>query len=61
MSLKFSRKWIIMIISIFSLALHSCKNSKKDCIKSLMDDGYTYEEAVEECGDAATDSDIRRF
>jgi len=26
-----------------------------------MDDGYTYEEAVEECGDAATDSDIRRF
>ena len=42
-----------------SLTLTSCGGGEKNCIKSLMDDGYSYEEAVDACEEAALDSAAR--
>ena len=54
-----SKKWTIILISVFGLTVSSCGGGQKNCVKALMDDGYTYEDAVAECEDAALDSAIR--
>ena len=57
---KFSRKWIFIIISVFSLVLHSCKDKNKECIKCYMEEeGYSYDDAVDACNDAEIDSQVR--
>ena len=59
MKLK-SRKLIysFLVLSVSFFALNSCGN-KKDCVEALMDEGYTYEDAVDECEEARTQSNTR--
>ncbi len=41
-------------------ALNSCKSNTEKCVQSLMDEeGYTYEQACDECEEARLDSEAR--
>lgn len=55
-------KRFIYTIITFSIILitSSCRDSNKDCISSMMDDGYSYDEAQEACEDARSDFNSRR-
>ena len=45
---------------ILLLSLTSCKSNTENCIQSLMDEeGYSYEEACDECEEAKIDSETR--
>ena len=57
--MKFNLKWIFICSSIFCLALNSCRDKNKECIKYYMDDGYSYDDAVDACNDVDIDSEIR--
>lgn len=46
-------------IILFLLTLYSCEDGMKSCVKGMMDDGYSYEEAWDECEDAKYESQIR--
>lgn len=49
-----------MFAVLFCLGLYSCSGDKKsNCIESMMDDGYSYDEAKEACDDAERDSQAR--
>jgi hypothetical protein len=50
----------ITLIFVLTVTLSSCKSKTEDCIQSLMDEeGYTYEEACDECEEARIDSETR--
>lgn len=50
----------IFFAFIVIASLNSCKSKTEDCIQSLMDEeGYTYEEACDECEEARIDSETR--
>lgn len=55
----FPKKWIVIPFAIISLILTSCEGGEESCVESLMEDGYSYEEAVDECESAALDSSVR--
>jgi hypothetical protein len=41
------------------MSLTSCKTEKESCIEGLVDKGYTYDEACDECEELKEDSEAR--
>jgi hypothetical protein len=48
----------ILLLVIFT-SLFSCKTEKESCIEGLIDKGYTYDEACDECEQLKEDSEAR--
>jgi formate hydrogenlyase subunit 3/multisubunit Na+/H+ antiporter MnhD subunit len=59
--MKFSKYFLLGItLVLFCAAFYSCTDDrKKACIEGMQNDGYSYENAIEACEDAAMDSQIR--
>lgn len=50
----------ILILTMLSLALSSCKSKTESCVQRLIDEkGYTYDEACTECDEMRLDSQVR--
>lgn len=50
----------IFFAFIVLATFNSCKSKTESCIQSLMDEeGYTYEQACDECEEARIDSEAR--
>lgn len=54
------KKKFCFLLLLLSLSNLSCENRMKSCINSMMEDGYSYEDAEEICEDARLESLIRR-
>jgi hypothetical protein len=50
----------IILASVLIATFISCKSKTESCVEGLMDEeGYTYEEACDECEQARIDSEVR--
>lgn len=50
----------IFLIALVSTTLNSCKTKTESCIQRLIDEeGYTYDEACDECEQMREDSEAR--
>jgi hypothetical protein len=50
----------LFLILILLASFNSCKSKTESCIESLMnEEGYSYEEACDECEQAREDSEAR--
>lgn len=50
----------IILAFVLVATISSCKSKTESCIESLMDEeGYTYEQACDECEQARLDSEAR--
>ena len=55
------KKFYILFISLLAIySISSCRNSSKTCVESMIDEGYSYEEAEEACNDARDEYNSRR-
>ena len=58
--MKKNRKIQMLIIVIIPIFFTACSGGGYDnCVKGMVDDGYSIEEAQELCHDAETESQIR--
>ena len=48
-----------IIICVILITFISCKTEKESCIEGLVDKGYTYDEACDECEQLKEDSEAR--
>lgn len=48
-----------MLLCLFGCFISSCENKTKECVRGLMDEGYSYDKAWDICEDAAAENQIR--
>jgi|GEM_PF-4937208 len=51
---------MVRVLSIFILLfLSSCSQNTHNCVKGMIEDSYSYEEATEGCDDAQLESQLQ--